>query len=126
MSEVVICLLLAIPPAVWLGLLIVAMLMRGPKLDGVISLVAAVAGNALQIRFTLRGLPRPPPVWQEFRELSVSLILFGTWLGFAVIAIKTWRLPNSLIGGLSLAFLASPGVLFLVQWYCWFLGFLTR
>ncbi|MGA2063487.1 MAG: hypothetical protein ABSG86_00880 [Thermoguttaceae bacterium] len=73
MSETAICVLLTIPPAVWLGLLIVATLMRGPKLDGVISLVAAVLGNALQV-FEMRGLPRPPPAWEEFCELCLSLI----------------------------------------------------
>jgi hypothetical protein len=125
MSDFVTCLLFSIPPAVWLGLLIVALWMRGPKLDGIISVVAAVVGNVETICFMRAHLYLRPPPGELFCELSVSLVAFGTWLGFAIIAIKAWRLPNSLIGGLSLALVVSPGVLDLVQGYLWVMRYWT-
>lgn len=104
-------------PAIRIGLAIayvacvVVQLWRpGRKMEGIVSLASAVILNVIVLLRLGAGHHEPSLPAQVAAE-GVGMILFGTWILFAVLAVRTLPTANRAIGGLSLLLLITPGVL---------------
>ena len=82
----------------------------GPRTEGVISCACAAIFNL--IPFLPIGFGHHEPSFvEQFAAEAAGVVLFGIWLTFAILAIRTRRGPNRAIGALSLLSVISPGIL---------------
>jgi len=111
------CVGLGVGPAMRIGLaiayvayLVVQLWRPGRKTEAIVSLASAVILNVI-VLFRLGAGQHEPSLPVQVAAEGVVIVVFGTWILFAVRAARTLPPANRAIGGLSLLLLVTPGVL---------------